>query len=207
MLRIVRDFGILILAFTMQTAIAGPVEDYKTGLEKFQDEDIVGAMPHLKKAADAGHTDAQVLLAHILHQSGENEAAAQYLRKAADLGNAEAQYSLAMMYAAGDGVAKDMAESRKWLQHAAEQGNTNAINAMADYYVASEAADPQSAEALAWLRRAADNNHVPAINALAAAYRDGRYGLAVDPAQAAQLEARARKLRGLSDAPQKKIEY
>lgn len=207
MLRIARDFGILILAFTMQAAFAGPIEDYNTGMEKFKEGDVVGAMAPLKTAADAGQPDAQALLGYILHQAGENDAAFAYMRKSAEQGNAEGQYGLSVMYSSGDGVAKDMAESRKWLQFAAEQGNAKAINAMAQYYLSGEAPDPQSAEALSWLRRAADINYIPAINALAAAYRDGRYGLAVDPAQAAQWEARSRKLRGLSVAPKKKSEY
>jgi hypothetical protein len=204
MFKYARDFGILILAFTMHSAFAGPNEDYKSGIEKFKEGDVVGAMTPLKLAADAGQPDAQALLGYILHQAGENEAAAAYLRKSAEQGNAEGQYGLSVMYASGDGVPKDIAESIKWMQYAAEQGNAKAINAMAQYFLSGVTPDPQSAEALSWIRRAAEINHIPSINALAAAYRDGRYGLAIDPVQAAQLEARSRKLRGLSDTPPKR---
>lgn len=204
MLKHARDFGILILAFAMQAAHAGPMEDYKTGLEKFKEGDVVSAMAPLKMAADAGQPDAQALLGYILHQAGENQIAFEYFRKSAEQGNAEGQYGLSVMYSSGEGgVAKDIPTALKWLKQAAQQGNSKAINAMAQYYLLDEVADSQSAEALGWLQRAADNNYIPAINALAAAYRDGRYGLAIDPVQAAQLEARARALRGLGATPPK----
>lgn len=207
MSRIARDFGILILAFTMHSAFAGPVEDYKTGLENFREGDVVGAMTPLKRAADAGQPDAQALLGYILHQAGENDSAIAYLRKSAEQGNAEGQYNLSVMYSSGDAVPKNIPESMKWLQLAAEQGNSKAVNAMAQHYISGEAANQDSAEALSWIKRAADINHIPAINALAVAYRNGRYGLAIDPAQAAQLETRSLKLRGLTEAPKKKSDY
>lgn len=204
MLRRARDFVILILAFGMQAAFAGPMEDYKTGLEKYKGGDVVGAMTPLKSAADAGQADAQALYGFILHQAAENETAFEYFRKSAEQGNAEGQYGLSVMYSAGDGVAKNNAEAKKWLQKAAEQGSSKAINAMALYYIEGEGAAAQDAEALAWIKRAADINDIPSIHALAVAYREGRYGLPLDPEQAAQLDARARKLRGLSDSPKKK---
>lgn len=204
MLRRARDFGVLIFAFAMQAAYAGPMEDYKSGLEKFKDGDVVSAMPPLKSAADAGQPDAQALLGFILHQASENDAAIGYFRKSAEQGNAEGQYGLAVMYSSGEGVARNMPEALKLLKLAAQQGNSKAINAIARHYLMGEAEDPQGAEALSWIQRAADNNYIPAINALAAAYRDGRYGLAIDPAQADQLEVRSRKLRGLSEVPPKK---
>lgn len=204
MLKYARDFVILILALSMQAALAGPIEDYKTGLEKYKEGDVVGAMTPLKSAADAGQPDAQALYGFILHQAAENEAALEYFRKSAEQGNAEGQYGLSVMYSSGDGVAKDNAEARKWLQKAAEQGSSKAINAMALYYIEGAGATEQDADALAWIKRAANINDIPSILALAAAYREGRYGLPVDPEQAAQLDARARKLRGLSESPRKK---
>ena len=201
MFRQARDFVILILAFCSQVAVAGPLEDYKNGLEKFQDGDVVSAMPPLKAAADAGQPDAQALYGYILHQAAENTLAFEYLRKSAEQGNAEGQYGLSVMYSSGDGVAKDNAESRKWLQKAAEQGSSKAIMAMAMFFISGEGSTNQDAESLVWIKRAAEINHIPSMSALSAAFREGRYGLPADPEQAAQLEARIRKLRGLSDAP------
>ena len=45
-----------------------------------------------------------------------------WYHKAADQGSVEAQYNLALMYARGLGVAKDMEESAKWVESASRGG-------------------------------------------------------------------------------------
>lgn len=204
MLNWARVSGFLIFALMMQIAAADPVDDYNSGLKTFRGGDVVGAMPSLRSAADAGHADAQALLAFILHQAGENEKAAEYFRKSAEQGNIEGQYGLAIMYTAGDGVPKDMNEAKKWFTQAAEQGSAKSIHALAEIYMSGNGVDPNSPEALSWIKRAADTDSISAINALAAAYRTGRYGLDINLDMADRLDARSRKLRGLDDANKKK---
>ena len=63
--------------------------------------------------------------------------------------------------------------------------------------IISDAAALCGSEHLALIKRAADIDYVPAVTALAEAYRSGKYGLAADPQQAADLDARANKLLGI----------
>lgn len=48
--------------------VAGPNEDYKEGSSRYAAGDLIAAMPALRKAADAGHAQAQALIADILTQ-------------------------------------------------------------------------------------------------------------------------------------------
>ena len=55
-------------------------------------------------------------------------------RKAANLGNAEAIANLALMYFAGDGVARDMTEAVRLFRKAADLGNADATFNLALMY-------------------------------------------------------------------------
>jgi TPR repeat protein len=65
-------------------------------------------------------------------------------------------------------------------------------------------AERKSPDALTWIRRSAENDDVVSIEALAAAYTSGQYGITPDPKQAADLTAKANKLRGLDAKGKKK---
>jgi len=88
------------------------------------------AIKWFRKAADQGHSGAQVALGDMYYK-GEGVAkdyaeAVKWFRKAAEQGNSYAQFSLGWMYAKGGGVAKDEAEAVKWYRMAAKQGEANA---------------------------------------------------------------------------------
>ena len=201
---------VLLLACQAWPAWAAPEDDYRAGSQAYQGGDVVQAMALLKRAADAGHAPAQALLAYILDKAEFNDEALAYYRKAAAQGNADGEYGLGTMYAAGDGVARNPVEARRWIMRAAERGHAGAINALASAYINGglgiEDAQRNGAEALRWVRRAADSGYPPALERLAHAYRTGAYGLAVDTAQAAALEARLREVQGTAGkgAPRKK---
>lgn len=190
-------------------AYAGTKEDFESGKKAFDAGDLVGAMTPLKRSADAGHIDAQVLLAYILDYSEFDEDAIAYYRKAAEKGSADGQFGLGVMIANGDGVPKkDPIEGRRWIKLAAEQGHKMAIGVMAQAYLTGQLglteAERSNEETLHWVRLAAEQDNLPAIDALVRAYREGSLGLSADPAKATDLEAKAKKLRNMKETQGKK---
>jgi len=187
------------------TAVGATAEDeYRAGRKSYQSGDVTSAMAQLRKASDAGHAPAQVLLADILDQAEMNEEAVAQYRKAAEQGNADGEYGLGKMYASGEGVKRDPAEARKWMLRAAEKNHPRATIFLAQAYLSGglglNGKERSSEDARRWVMRAADNHYLPALDHLAKAYRTGLMGFAVDVKQAEIMEARAAKLRGISTA-------
>lgn len=184
-------------------AYAGTDEDYQAGLKSYRDGDVVGAMPTLRKAADAGHPKAQVLFAEVLDRAEFDEDAIAYYRKAAGQGEPDGMVGLASMLAGGEGVKKkDPLEAREWIQKAAELGHEQATNLMAQAYLRAELgvteAEQNSAAALRWIELAAQQNYLPAVDALVQAYRVGnKLTLSADPKMAERYFAQANRLRGI----------
>ena len=58
--------------------------------------------------------------------SSEGNTEFSELKRLAESGDADAQYNLGVMYAFGEGVAKDQVEAVKWYRKAAEQGDADA---------------------------------------------------------------------------------
>lgn len=193
---------LLFLGLAAGSAFAGPAEDYAAGDADYRRGDVRGAIASLRKAADAGHARAQVLLGSILGASDQGPEGARYLALAAAQGDAEGAYLLAALYSAGEGVPADPVRARTLLEKAAAQGHRESIFALAAAYLGSglglTEADRASGEALAWIRRAADGGHLPSLDRLAAAYRRGELGLAADAKAAEALEERARAIRGIA---------
>lgn len=190
-------------------SLAGSNEDYQVALKSYQDGDVVGAMPGLRKAADAGHPKAQVLLAELLDRAEIDEEAASYYRKAAEQGDADGMFGLGVMLASGEGVKKDLPEARRWISKAAEQSHQQAINVIAQAYLTGDLGvsdkERNSPDALRWVELAANNDYLPALDALAEAYRTGA-GLPVSANEklAADYRAQANRLRGIDPAKKKK---
>ena len=170
-------------------AVAAGEDDFAAGEKAYRAGDVVGAMPLLRRAADAGEPRAQALYGQILDISEFNEQAAAYYRRAAEQGNADGQFGLGTLYAAGEGVERDPVAARKWFELAAAQGHANAVNTLAQAALWGTPG-PQD---LKWLHKAAEQNYFPALDYLAKGYRGGSFG-EVDLARAEQLEARMRAL-------------
>lgn len=183
------------------SAFAAAEDEHRSGLKYYQSGDVTSAMAQLRKASDAGHAPAQVLLADILDQAEMNEEAVSYYRKAAEQGNADGEYGLGNMYANGEGVKRDLMEARKWILRAAEKNHPRAINTLAQAYMGGGLGLDDTArngeQARHWIMRAADNSYLPALDFLAKAHRSGLMGFAVDVKQAETWEARANKMRGV----------
>lgn len=195
----------VVLVSCIGTANAGPEEDYAAGMVSYQRTDFFVAVPLLRKAADAGHVEAAVVLATIYDGAEQDEQAVIYFRKAADAGNLEGMYGLANMLAAGEGVTKDIEAAKALFIKAANAGHVTSVQLMAQAYLRGELGIPEEqrkgAEALKWITRAADLDFIPAIEALQQAYLSGDYGLTVDPARSEQMK---QKIISLKPVPPKK---
>lgn len=201
-----------------------PEEDFAAADKADKDDDMITAGRLYRRAADGGHAEAQVRFGHILYRGSANERALEYYRKSAAQGNANGQYSVGFMYQGGEGgVAQDMTEARKWYALAAQQGHALSIQTLAEacigpsdtilskVYIKAkrekmvlDAATLCGPDPLLWIKRAADIDFPAALTALAEAYRSGRYGLAADPKQAEELDAKANKLLGIVVKKKKK---
>lgn len=194
---------VLTLGLGAGSASGSPKEDFEAGMVSHQRGDFTTAMPLLRKAADAGYSEAQVVLASILDAAESNEEAVEYYKKAADAGNLDGIFGLASMTASGEGVKKDGKEARKLFQLAAEGGHKQAVRVLAESYLRGQLEIPEEErkgkEALNWITLAADGDYLVALQALEAAYRAGDYGLKVDTAKADSLKQRILKLTGVKE--------
>jgi TPR repeat protein len=187
----------------MGAANAGPDEDFASGMVSYRRADFVTAMPLLRKAADAGHTEAQVVLASILDTAESDEEAVAYYRKAAAAGNLDGIFGLGTMLGAGEGVKKDVKEARSLITRAAEGGHKLAIRSLAQVYLRGELEiteeQRKGAEALKWITLASDDGFMPALEALEKAHRTGDYGLTPDIGKADALKRKIAELKGVRD--------
>lgn len=199
----------LTLALGSSLAWAGPEEDYQEGRKEFERGDQVAAVPKLKAAAEGGNPRAQVLLGYILDVAEYDEEAVKYYRMAADGKDPEGLYALGGMYAAGEGVKQDPKKALELIRESAELGHDAAINAMAQaYWERQPGIDPAAPDfneqALVWLRRSAEKGFPSGYSFLSRSYAEGLFGLAKDPEQARQWDAKYRASVGLKPDPRKK---
>lgn len=198
--------GVFLLAAVLGqpfAAFADVESDYLSGKDSYIAGDMVGAIPPLKKAADAGHAKAQSLLALILDYSEFDEDAVELYRKSAKQGDPDGMYGYGAMLVSGDGLKeKNVAEGRSWILKAAEQGHLQSINVIAAARMSGTLgygeADRDTPETLHWAQLAAKNNYLPAVDGLANAYRDGGFlGATQDSALAEEYQAQANRIRGI----------
>ncbi len=78
------------------------------------------------------------------------------LKVNAEFGVASAQNTLAVKYANGDGVPKDLGNAFKWFREAAEQGHTAAQFNLGVMYANGDGVPKDSATAAIWFQKAAE---------------------------------------------------
>ena len=108
----------------------------------------------------------------------------------AEKGDLQAQVDLGLLYAAGNGVAKDLGKAAKWHRKAADQGFARAQFLLAMEYAQGAGLKPDQAEAARWFRRAADQSLPEAQFALGKCYANGE-GVSEDVVQAVNWYKRA----------------
>ena len=96
------------------------------GLEHLDSGDAAGALPWLKKAADAGQPVAQYRLGTMYERgqgiTASGALAAKWYLAAAGQGNRKAMHNLAVAYAEGSAGRKDTQEAARWFTKAAQLG-------------------------------------------------------------------------------------
>lgn len=122
-------FGISFRALAWFEAKA-PQMEFELGCYYYKEHDKVEAIKCWRKAAELGHSEAQILLGYCYyHGYGVDEDAAEtekWWRKAAEQNHSEAQFLLGCCYFAGYGIARDVGEAEKWWSKAAEQNHAYA---------------------------------------------------------------------------------
>ena len=87
--------------------------------------------------------------------------------KAAAQGDADAQHNLGVMYALGQGVARDYGEAMTWYLKAAEQGDAQAQSNIGFMYNEAQGVARDYVQACMWLKLAAKQDHEEAKDDLA----------------------------------------
>lgn len=199
--KLVFAVAISMVSFSGWAQSTDAAEDYKKGHDGWQQGDLVTAIPHLKKAADAGHAEAQALYGYLLDEADNDVEAADYYKRAADQGNSDGAFGLAGLHTSGDGgLAKDYALALEWLTKAANAGHVQATISLSHHYaigrgVAESENTPEVA--LKWIQKAADHDDMPSLARLERAYREGNLGLSIDLAKADAIKNKIFKLQGI----------
>ena len=120
------------------------------------------------------------------------------LREAAAKGDPKAQYAIAIRYADGKGVKRDLKEAATWFERAAQAGLAPAQYRLAAMYERGLGVDKDSARAREWYAAAAERGNVKAMHNLAVSV-SGRDGGTPDYALAAKWYSEA-AARGLADS-------
>lgn len=100
-------------------------------------------------------------------QQGDGRDVANIMAQA-KAGDANAQYKLAILFAQGDGVARDRQQVLFWNRKAAEQGHADAQFGMGGMYFVGDGVATDRQQAMDWFRRAAEQGQVTAQYTLGA---------------------------------------
>jgi hypothetical protein len=84
--------------------------------------DLAAAQTWLRRAANAGHLDAETTLGLLLFDSGSRDEALQWLKKAADRGEPRAMLVYGTALFNGDGVTRDPVLAYAYVSRSAAQG-------------------------------------------------------------------------------------
>lgn len=145
-------------------------------LEKYMNVSELESIIYLEKAADMGHTEAQVMMGD--YYSGVSEyspynissddlyKAAFYYGEAAKNGNAKAQFLLGNLYANGYGVKQDPLKSVELIEKAAQQGLSDAQYKLGKFYAQGFGVEPNMKKAIEWYSKAETKGHADAAKAL-----------------------------------------
>ena len=111
------------------------------------------------------------------YQAQDYQTALKEWQPLADQGIPQVQYDVALMYAAGRGVPKDLAAAASWYQKAAEQGIKEAQFNLGLLYRDGEGVQQDFQRAEKWLSKAAESGDAKTANALADLYANNIHNL------------------------------
>ncbi|MBR2663604.1 MAG: toll/interleukin-1 receptor domain-containing protein [Clostridia bacterium] len=146
-----------------------------------------GEMAFLEASANAGNTEAMVLLGDcFLNGWGtapEEEKAFGWFQRAAEQGNTQGMIGLGNCYLSGIGTEPDPAEVFQWNLRAAEAGDSSGMLNAASCYEEGYGTEKNTELALDWYQKSAEAGYELGMYHLARCYRAG-IGTEADPEQA-----------------------
>jgi len=125
------------------------------------------------EAAELGHAAAQAHIGSMYLSIKDFDLALKWLQKAAEAGDLNAQYEIAVMYAAGDGVEKDIWKAMDLLYKTAEAGNIKAQYEIGLLYYNGDGVEKDYATAMQWFMKAANQRHYGAQEVIGNMYLKG----------------------------------
>lgn len=143
---------------------SAPVFDVNATFQRaqqlFNSNDYAGALPLLRKCADAGHVDAIHLMGWF-YQSGlgvaqDYHAALDWYRRAAEMGSPGSMNNIGFLYQNGHGVVQDYGTAMQWYLRAADKGVAISMNQIGVLYENGWGVPQNRVDALAWYRKAAN---------------------------------------------------
>lgn len=156
---------------TTASASLSQIETWaQQGASAYEQEDYETALPLLRQAARAGHTESQYMLG-TMHLAGLGipeapELAADWFELASMAGHIEAQYFLGGMYSGGFGRRRDDDKAADLYERAAEQGLAVGQFRLGIVYESGRGRAENLDTALEWYFRAARQDHEDARAAL-----------------------------------------
>lgn len=135
-----------------------------------------------------GHTPSMMLLGAV-YESGavpghETDAANALYERAAGKGNVQAMWRLGVNYTGSKGGTADMNKAVHWMRLAAQGGHEMAAWALGKMHLAGQLVDKDVVQGIQYLQQAAMGGSNEARANLAEIYREGKYGVPADPAEA-----------------------
>jgi TPR repeat protein len=124
----------------------------------FGEDNVVAGVPLLKQAAEQGHSDAIMFLAH-LHYSGEAverdlDAARDYYIRAAELGNPFARRGYARFLLDRDAAQPGDPRAVEWLESLAEEDDPESMILLGNLSARGVGTAPSTRSAIRWFKRA-----------------------------------------------------
>ncbi len=152
---------LLVALLGMPSAVNADLAKGKDALEM---EDFTSAWQELLPVAEAGNTEAQILVGRMYNNGhGVNanlDKGAEYYKRAAADGNARAQALLAFLYTVGRGVKKDHGKALQWYLLAADSGDAYAQLDVARIYRSGTNVDRDYVQAYKWYFIVSKNDEI-----------------------------------------------
>lgn len=130
------------------------------GLGRGVERDLGKAETWFLKAAQQGHARAMFSLGNIHRMRSDIPGAIRYFEQAAEKGMRSAQYNLGVLYATGDGVAKNAGKAFRWYGLAAANGHADAQYNLGVFHRDGLGTPADARKAIEWFARAAENGNV-----------------------------------------------
>jgi hypothetical protein len=112
---------------------------------------VQSATAWYRRAAERGHSQAQVNLAAFAMKANDYSEARRWCELAAKAGHAGGSLCLGNLYQRGLGVTQNSKEAIKYYQQAARDGNHGGMHALAEMYASGDGTKEDRQEAFFWL--------------------------------------------------------